>query len=61
MIAVSTNTFYIAIDYLNKNMKVVASNINFKMHQLFYKQRILGVHVTIVQRKISGDLTRTCF
>ena len=61
MIAVSTNTFYIAIDYLNKNMKVVASNINFKMHQLFCKQRILGVHVTIVQRKISGDLTRTCF
>ena len=61
MIAVSTNTFYIAIDYLNKNMKVVASNVNFEMHQLFCKQRILDVHVTIVQRKISGDLTRTCF
>ena len=57
--AASANMFYIAIDYKNKtNMKVAASNINTKIHQLFYKQWILGVRVTIVQRKISVDLTR---
>ena len=54
--------FYIAIDYENETyMEVAASNINIKIHQLFSKQPILGVHVTIVQRKISGDLTQTCF
>ena len=42
-------------------MKVVASDINIKMHQLFSKQRILGVRMIMVQRIISGDLTRTCF
>ena len=53
---------YIAIDSKNKvNMKVAASNINIKIHQLFSKQRILGVCVTIVQWKILGNLTRTCF
>ena len=58
--AASASMFYIAIDYKNKaNMKVAASNINIKIHQLFSKQRILGVRVTIAQRKISGDLTRT--
>ena len=52
--AASANMFYIAIDYKNKsNMKVAASNINIKIHKLFSKQRILGVRVTIVQRKIS--------
>ena len=30
------------------NMKVVASNINIKIDQLFSKQWIIGVHVTIV-------------
>ena len=25
------------------------------------KQQIIGVHVTMVKRKILGDLTRTCF
>ena len=60
--AAPANMFYIAIDYTNKtNMKVVASNINIKIHQLFSKQRILGVRVTIVQQKMSVDLTRTCF
>ena len=59
--AASASMLYIAIDYKNKaNMKVAASNINIKIHQLFSKQRILGVRVTIAQRKISGDLTRTC-
>ena len=57
----SASMFYIAIDYKNKtNMKVAACNINIKIHQLFSKQRILDVRVTIAQRKISGDLTRTC-
>ena len=60
--AASANMFYIAIGYKNRaNMKVAASNINIKIHQLFSEQRILGVRVTIAQRKISVDLTRTCF
>ena len=60
--AASVNMFYITIDYKNRaDMKVAASNINIKMHQLFSEQRILGVHVTIAQRKISVDLARTCF
>ena len=42
------------------NMKIAANNINIKIHQLFSKQRILGVSVTIEQWKISVDLTRTC-
>ena len=59
--AASANLFYFAIDYENKlNMKVAASNINIKIHQLFSKQRILGICVTNAQRKTSGDLTRTC-
>ena len=59
--AASTN-MCIAIDYKNKtNMKVVVSYTNIKIHQLFSKQRIHGVCLTIVQRKISGDLTRICF
>ena len=37
--------FYVAID-------VAASKINNKIHQLFSKQQILGVRVTIAQRKI---------
>ena len=54
--------FYITIGYKNKaNIKVSASNKNIKMHQLFSEQRIFGVHVTIVQRKICVDLKRTCF
>ena len=60
--AASANMFYIAIGYKNKaNMKVAASNINIKIHQLLSEQWILGVHVTIIQRKISVDLIRTCF
>ena len=52
-------------------MGVAASNINIIIYYCYYitkyyyvlfsEQRILGVHVTIVQRKISGELTRTCF
>ena len=58
----SANMFYIAIGYKNKtNMKVAASNINIKIRQMFFEQRILGVCMTIVQRKISVDLTRACF
>ena len=57
--AISASMFYIAIDNKNKtNMKVAASNIKIKIHQLFSKQRILGVRVTIALRKM--DLTRTC-
>ena len=52
--AASANMFYLAIDYENElNMKVVASNVNIKIHQLFFKR------VTIAQRKTSGGLTRT--
>ena len=56
----SASMFYIATDYKNKlNMKVAASNINIKTHQLFFKQRILDIRVTIAQRKTSTDLTQT--
>ena len=55
--AASANMFYFAIDYENEpNMKVAASNVNIKIHQLFFKQRILGVRVTIAQRKTSRRL-----
>ena len=55
--AASVNVFYFAIDYENEpNMKVAASNVNIKIHQLFFKQRILGVRVTIAQRKTSRGL-----
>ena len=61
MMAASASMFSIAIDHKNRpNMKVAASNTNIKIHQLFSKQRILGVRVTIAQRKTSRDLTRTC-
>ena len=57
----SANMFYIAISYKNKaNMEAAASNINIKILQMFSEQQILGVCMTIVQRKISVDLTRTC-
>ena len=49
MKAASANMFYFTINYENEpNMKVAASNVNIKIHQLFFKKRILGVHVTIV-------------
>ena len=58
--AASANMFYFAVDYENElNMKVAASNVNIKIHQLFFKQRIFGVQMTIAQRKTSGNLTRT--
>ena len=41
------------------NLKVAASNVNLKIPQLFSRQRILGVRVTIAQRKTSEDLART--
>ena len=41
-------------------MEVAASNIKVKIHHIFSKNWIFGVRVTIVQRKMSGDLTRTC-
>ena len=58
MMAASANIFHFAIDYENEpNMKVAASNVNIKIHQLFSKQQILGVRVTIAQRKTLGGLT----
>ena len=58
--AASGNMFYFAIYYENEpSMKVAASNVNIKIHQLFFKQRILGVRVTIAQRKTSEGLKRT--
>ena len=54
--AASANMFYFAIHYENElNMKVAASNANIKIHQLFFKQRIFGVRLTIAQRKTSGE------
>ena len=59
--AASANMFYIAIGYKNEaNIKVAASNVNIKIHQLFSKQRILGVRMTIAHRRTSGELARTC-
>ena len=53
------STSAITIDYENEpNMKVAASNVNIKIHQLFFKQRILRIRVTIAQRKTSVGLTR---
>ena len=50
--ATSTNMFCFAIDYENEpNKKVAASNVKIKIHQLFFKKPILGVRVTIAQRK----------
>ena len=44
-------TFYIATDNKNKaNVKLAATNINMKIHQLFSKERILVVHVTSEQQ-----------
>ena len=58
--AASANMFYLAIDYENElNMKVATSNVNIKINQLFFKQQIFGVCVTITQLKTSGDLTGT--
>ena len=60
-ISASANMFYFAIDYENEsNMKVAASNVNINIHQLIFKQQILGVRVTIAQQETSGGLTRTC-
>ena len=62
MMIAFANMFYIAIDYKNKTwMKVAASNKNIKIHQRFSKWQILDVRVTMVRRKFSGDLARTCF
>ena len=58
--AASASMFYIVINYENElNMKVAASNVNIKIHQLSSKQRILGVCETIAQRKTSGGLRQT--
>ena len=54
----SASIFFIATDHKNKT--AAGSNINTKIHQLFSKQRILGVRVTIGQQTFSGNLTRTC-
>ena len=48
MMAASAYIFYIAVDYKKKtDMKVATSNINIKIRQLFSKQQILGVRLTI--------------
>ena len=60
--AASANMFCFAIDHdFEPSMKVAASNVNIKIHQLVFKHRILGVRVTIAQWKTSGGLTRTDF
>ena len=58
--AASASMFYIAIKHENElNMKVASSNVNIKIRQMLFKQSILGVRETIVQRKTSGGLRRT--
>ena len=58
--AASASMFYIAINYENElNMKLAASSVNIKIHQLLSKQRILGVRDTIAQRKTSSGLRQT--
>ena len=53
--AASAIIFNIAIEFKNKsNMRVRASNINIKIHQLFSKQWIIGVCVIITQSQNSG-------
>ena len=53
----SANMFYFAIPCKNEpNVKVAARNVNIKINQLFFKQRIRGVRVTIAQRKTSGGV-----
>ena len=60
--AVAINMIYIAINSKKKtNVKVASNNINFRIYKLLSKQQIHGVHVTIEQRKILKDLTRTYF
>ena len=49
MMVASANMFYVVIDD-RTYMEVAVSKKNIKIHQLSSKQR-----------KISGDLTRTCF
>ena len=40
--AASASMFYIAINYKNKqNMKVAASSINIKIHEVFFKHGFL--------------------
>ena len=57
MAASASMFFFIAIVYKNEpNMKVTASNINIKIHQLLSKQRILGVRVTTAEQKTSAEL-----
>ena len=58
----SANMFYFANDCENKlNMKVAASNVNTKIHQLFFKLRIFGVRVPVAQRKTSWGLDTNWF
>ena len=58
----SADMFYFAIDYENeRNMKVAASNVNIKIHNLFFKKRIFGVRVTIAQRKTLRGLDTNWF
>ena len=46
--AASANMFYFEIDYENEpSIKAAANNVNIKINQLFFIQRILGVRVTI--------------
>ena len=60
--AASASMFYIAIEYESEpNIKVAVNNVNIKIHQLFFKLRVLGVRVTITQRKSSVGLTQTGF
>ena len=59
--AAFASMFFIAIGYKNEaNIKVAASNVNIKIHQLFSKQRILGIRMTIAHRRTTGELARTC-
>ena len=57
----SASMYYITLDYKNEpNLKVADSKVNIKIHQLFSKQQIPGICLTIAHWKTSGDVTRTC-
>ena len=62
LMAASVNVLYVNIDYKNKTyMEVAASHINIKIHSCFLNSKFLVSALPIVQRKISDDLTQTCF
>ena len=58
---IKSSTFIFLGFCLNfKSTFTIKKFMNDFWNELFSKQRILGVRMTIAQRKTSGNLTRTC-